>query len=126
MTKQKNNTNQSLKSMYELQAQLCGALANPVRLHILDLLSDQEMTYTDMLNILKIPKANLVQHLSVLKDAGIIQARKEGPYQLHSLAIPKIKDACGMVRSLLLDKIANEEKQNNELIKHLKQKARVK
>jgi len=56
----------------------------------------------------------------VLKDAGIIQSRKEGLYQYMSLSIPKIKDACSLVRSVLLDKIANEEKKNLEIIRELK------
>lgn len=120
MKKAKKNDNSGLKSMYEMQAQLCGALASPVRLHILDLLSEGEKTYTELLEELEIPKANLVQHLSVLKDAGIIQARKEGLFQYHSLAIPKIKDACGLVRALLVEKISQEEKKNIQLIKQLK------
>jgi len=108
------------KNIYELQAEICSALANPVRLHILDLLANSEKTSTDLLNILEIPKANLSQHITVLKDAGIIQSRKDGVFQYLSLSIPKIKDACSLVRSVLLEKMALEEKKNSELIKELK------
>ena len=108
------------KNIYELQAEICSALANPVRLHILDLLSAGEKTSTDLLEILEIPKANLSQHITVLKDAGIIQSRKDGVFQYLSLSIPKIKDACSLVRSVLLEKMAHEEKKNSELIKELK------
>jgi ArsR family transcriptional regulator len=110
------------KTIYELQADICSALAHPVRLHILDLLSDDEKTVGDLLEILKIPKANLSQHIAVLKDAGILKARKEGLYSYLSLSIPKIKEACSLVRSVLIDKISNEEKQNSNLIKELKGK----
>jgi len=108
------------KSLYEMQAEICSALANPVRIQILDLLSDKEKTATELLEILQIPKANLSQHLAVLKDAGIILSRKEGLYQYLSLAIPKIKEACSLVRTILVEKISQEEKKNSALIKELK------
>lgn len=110
------------KTIYDLQAEICSALANPVRLQILDLLSDQEMTATDLLEVLKIPKANLSQHLSVLKDAGILNSRKDGLYQYLTVAIPTIKEACSLVKNVLAEKMAREEKKNAELIRELKSK----
>jgi ArsR family transcriptional regulator, virulence genes transcriptional regulator len=107
-------------TIYEMQAQLCGALANPVRLQILELISSGEMTSSDLLEALKIPKTNMSQHLSVLKDAGIIRTRKEGLYQYMSLALPKIKDACAIVKSVLLEKIEQDEKRHSDLRKELK------
>lgn len=109
-----------MSTLYEMQAEICSALASPVRLHILDLLANQEMTVGELLEVLKIPKANLSQHLSVLKDAGILSARKEGLYQYMSLSIPKIKEACSLVKSVLAEKIEMEEKKNSQLIKELK------
>lgn len=108
------------KTIYEMQAEICSALANPVRLQILDLLADGEKTSSQLLEDLKVPKANLSQHLTVLKDAGIVQSRKEGLFQYMSLAFPKIKEACSLVRSLLIEKIAIEDKKNSELIRELK------
>jgi len=108
------------RTVYELQAEICSALASPVRLQILDLLAEGEQTVGELLAVLQIPKANLSQHLAVLKDAGILSSRKVGLYQYMSLALPKIKEACSLVRSVLVEKIALEEKQNADLIKKLK------
>lgn len=110
---------ESLKVIYEMQANICHALSHPVRLYILDIISQKEFTSTELLEILKIPKANLSQHLSVLKDAGIIKSRKEGPCQYLSLALPKIKDACGLVRSILSEKLLEEDKRLCEVKKEL-------
>lgn len=120
MGKKKNTKVTNSHSMYQLQADICAALANPVRLHILDLLSNGEKTASELLEVLNVPKANLSQHLAVLKDAGIIQSRKEGLYQYMSLAIPKIKDACALVRGVLIERITHQEKANSDLIKELK------
>lgn len=88
-------------SLYQLQAELCAALAHPIRLKILDLISHQELSNSDLLERLQIPKPNLTQHLNVLKDAGLINARKMGLYQFCSLGMPQIKSACQMIRQIL-------------------------
>lgn len=107
-------------SIYELQAEICSALASPVRLQILDLLVEKEMTSSELLEVLEIPKANLSQHLAVLKDAGILESRKSGTFQYWSLAIPKIKDACSLVRTVLMEKITQDEHKKANLMKELK------
>lgn len=106
-------------TIYKLQAEICGALAHPVRLQILELLSEGEKTSTELLAELAIPKANLSQHLSVLRDAGIIHTRRKGLFQFAGLALPKIKDACAIVTKVLMEKIDKEEKSRAELRKEL-------
>jgi len=107
-------------ALFEMQAEICAALANPVRLKILDLLAEGEMTGSELLEVLKIPKANLSQHLTVLKDAGILSTRKEGLYQYVKLALPKIKDACAIVRRVLVERVEQEEKRHASLRRELK------
>ena len=106
--------------LYEMQADICHALSHPVRLYILDLLaSSEEMSSTQLLEVLGIPKANLSQHLSVLKDAGILKQHKVGSFQMLTLALPKIKDACHLVRGILSDRLKEEQKSMSELKKKL-------
>lgn len=120
MARSKLQKQKHAKTVYDLQAEICGALASPIRLRILDVLASGEVAVSDLIPILEIPKANLSQHLNVLKEVGIIQTRKEGLFQYVSLMTPKIKDACSIVRSLLMEKIQNEEEKNSQLIKALK------
>lgn len=120
MSKKKEKKVSQAKTIYDLQAEICSALASPVRLQILDLISEGEKTATELLEVLEIPKANLSQHLAVLRDVGIIQSRKDGLFQYMSLSLPKIKEACALVRTLLMEKIAMEEKRNAEMIKELR------
>ena len=115
MAKKTNNN----MALYEMQANICHALSHPIRLYILDILSSEEMSSSQLLEILEIPKANLSQHLSVLKEAGILKTRKEGGFQVISLAIPKIKDACQLVRGILMDRLNEEQKIMGLLKKNL-------
>ena len=56
------------------------ALAHPVRIYILELLSKQSCCYSgDLSEELPIAKSTLSQHLKELKDAGLIQGEIELP-----------------------------------------------
>ena len=87
--------------IYERQAQICKAFANPVRLIILDLVSKGEVKSADLQETLGITKANLSQHLTVLRTAGIIIMRREGKQVFCSLAMPEVKQACETVQKVL-------------------------
>jgi DNA-binding transcriptional ArsR family regulator len=106
--------------LYEMQAEICRALSHPVRLQILDLIAEKEMTSSDLLEILEIPKANLSQHLTVLKDAGILKMRREGQFQYLFLGLPRIKEACGIVRGCLSDRLQEQSEMVHKLQKNLK------
>ena len=87
--------------VYERQAQICKAFANPVRLVILDLISQGELQCSELQEALGITKANLSQHLTVLKTAGIVAVRRQGKQVFCSLAIPEVKQACEIVHKVL-------------------------
>lgn len=87
--------------VYELQASICKAFANPIRLHILDLCSQRERSVSEIQATLGITAANVSQHLAILKGAGVISTRREGKQIFCSLAIPQVKQACGMIRDVL-------------------------
>lgn len=64
----------------ELIAMYANALANPVRVAILELLSSQSCCYHgDLSEELPVAKSTLSQHLKVLKDAGLIQGEINPP-----------------------------------------------
>ena len=88
--------------IYERQAQICKAFANPVRLVILDLVSRGEVKSADLQEALGITKPNLSQHLTVLRTAGVIVLRREGKQVFCSLAMPEVKQACEIVHKVLM------------------------
>ncbi len=56
------------------------AMGHPVRMYVLDLLSNQSCCYSgDLTEELPIVKSTLSQHLKELKDAGLIQGETELP-----------------------------------------------
>jgi ArsR family transcriptional regulator len=61
-------------------ARYAKAMGHPIRMYVLELLSNQSCCYSgDLTEILPIAKSTLSQHLKELKDAGLIQGEIEAP-----------------------------------------------
>ncbi len=61
-------------------ARYAKAMAHPIRMYVLELLSNQSCCYSgDLSEELPIVKSTLSQHLKELKDAGLIQGEIETP-----------------------------------------------
>ena len=93
--KQNSTTNAYVKN-----AKIYRLFANSKRLQILDLLKDGEMPVEKILKITKLAKANLSQHLTLLRLNGLIKKRKEGLYMFYTLVDPRIVDPCKVFQAL--------------------------
>ncbi len=98
------------KSIYELQAEICKTLASPVRIEILATLKGGEKSVTELIEILGISKANVSQHLAVMRIKGILNSRREGVNIYYSVANPKVIQACGLMREVLSELLTESGK----------------
>ena len=89
--------------LYELHASICQTLAHPRRLEVIDRLRSGEMSVTDLAQALQISQPNVSQHLSLMKQKGIVTARREGLNVYYRLASLKIVKACELMREVLVD-----------------------
>ena len=94
----------------ERQVLICKAFANSTRLRMLDLLGRHDWSAADLQKTLGVSKANLSQHVAVLKSAGVIVRRREGKEVFFSLAIPEVKRACQLIQHVLRVQIRNGQK----------------
>ncbi|OPL18209.1 MAG: hypothetical protein AVO35_06810 [Candidatus Aegiribacteria sp. MLS_C] len=76
-------------------AEFLKAMANPVRLRILEELLRNPRCVTAIHEILGAKQPNISQHLSVLKNSGLILAERDGPYRCYYLRWP------GLVKAVL-------------------------
>mgnify|MGYP005845130497 CR=1 FL=1 len=72
-------------TFYKQQAQLFSALAHPVRLSILDILTEGEACVCHLAALLQLRQAYISQQLAILKEASLISDRKDGLYVYYSL-----------------------------------------
>ncbi len=87
--------------IYEKQVSICKAFANPLRLRILDMIAQRPYAASELQEQLSISKANLSQHMTILRAAGVIVTHREGKQVYCSLAIPEVKQACQLIRNVL-------------------------
>ncbi len=99
----------SNKRIFELQAEVCKIFTNAKRLEIIHALKEGEKTVTELVEILGIPKANVSQHLSILKNRGILKSRREGVNIYYSISNPKVIQACNLMREVLSEQLKDQE-----------------
>jgi DNA-binding transcriptional ArsR family regulator len=87
--------------IYDKQVSICKAFANPIRLRILDMIAQRPYAASQLQEQLSISKANLSQHMSILRSAGVITTHREGKQVYCALAIPEVKQACQLIRNVL-------------------------
>lgn len=80
---------------FEENALLFKALAHPTRLQIITLIREQHPCVKNMEGILGISQPNLSQHLSLLRNIGVVEAKREGNqvwYQIKNKQVLKLLD----------------------------------
>lgn len=97
-------------SIYAGIAQMTRALANPHRLEIIDLLAQGEKTVETIAGEVGASVANASQHLQVLKQARLVNIRKQGHYVYYALSDPAIFLAWQSLRSLSIRQLPDVEK----------------
>ncbi len=105
-----------VNKLYELHAEMCKVFTSPKRLEILNLLRDNELSVNKVAKKANIRQANISQHLSILREKGIVKTRRAGKTIYYSLSNPKIIKAFDIVREMLLERLA----ENDKLIKGIR------
>ena len=89
-----------MEDIFDKKSDILRALAQPTRLKIVELLRDGERCVCEMIPLLKEEQSNLSKHLSLLRQAGIVDLRKEGVstyYRIRHKEVLKIIDLAGEI-----------------------------
>ena len=88
------------RDLVETTARMLKCLGHPLRLRILDLLEQQgECTVTEVQEGLELEQAVCSQHLSLMRDKGILSRRKEGVHVYYRLGDPRAMKVLGCLRN---------------------------
>ncbi len=98
------------KSLYEMHADVCKALAHAIRIEIIDILKGKELSFGEIVDKTGVLKSNLSQHISVMVQKGILDQRKEGLHVYYKLSTPRVYEAFYMMREVLKERILKQEK----------------
>jgi ArsR family transcriptional regulator, arsenate/arsenite/antimonite-responsive transcriptional repressor len=72
----------------DVSIELFKAFADPVRLRLLNLLSDGEVCVCHLHGALDLPQSTVSRHLAYLRKRGLVVGRKEGLWVHYRLAKP--------------------------------------
>lgn len=90
----------------ELHAELCKVFTHATRIRILELLRDGEETVGTLADSLDVAQPHVSQHLMVMRHAGVLENRRDGPHVYYRLADPRILKAFDTIREVLTDRLA--------------------
>jgi len=83
---------EQILAKFEARSQIMKALAHPARLLIVDELSKNERCVNDLTSMIGADMSTVSRHLTVLKNAGIIQDKRQGAQVYYSLSVPCVMD----------------------------------
>jgi len=88
-------------NLQALKAQFFKALANPVRIRLLERLVQGETRVQDLQKALGLDQPIVSQQLARLRASGIVVTRKEGTTIYYAVADPMLKELLAVARSIL-------------------------
>lgn len=95
--------------LYQAKAELFRMLGHPVRIRVLELLSDGPVPVRELLAETGVEASNLSQQLAVLRRAGIVSASRDGPTVVYALAGPDVSDLLRAARRILTELLTGQE-----------------
>ncbi len=104
-----------MENVYELQADICKIFSHAKRLEIINTLKNGELSAGELIDKTRLSKANLSQHMNVLRSKGVVIARREGVNIYYRIANLKIVQACHLMREVLLEQFQEKGKMVSSL-----------
>ncbi len=95
------------EDLAELIARRFRALGDPLRVRMLDLLRNQELSVTVLAEQLGAGQQNVSKHLAVLVDTGMLARRKDGTHVYYRIADEGVFALCEQVCGSLQAQLAS-------------------
>src|SRR5262252_2380858 len=86
--------------LYGLFARIGKALSSPHRLEMLELLAQGDRTVDSLASEMGLSVANASQHLQALRQAALVDGRKEGLFVHYRLAAPGVFELSRAIRAV--------------------------
>lgn len=96
------------KAMYEAKANVLKALGHPTRLWMAEQLQDGEKCVCELAEKIEADFSTISKHLSVLKQAGVVEDRKKGKKVYYKLRVPCVLQYLPCVEEVVASRI-NEQ-----------------
>ena len=93
--------------VYVAKAQLFRVLGHPVRIRILELLSEGERTVGDLQVALELDSSGTSQHLSALRQQGVLESRRAGTSVYYRIRDPRVSQLLAVAKEILTSALSD-------------------
>ena len=83
------------------------ALAHPARIQVLELLASGERSVSEIQPFVGLEPSHLSQQLGVLRRAGVVSTRKDGPLVIYSIRDPQLVELLAVAKQMLIRSLAD-------------------
>lgn len=94
--------------LHQLKAEFFKTLGHPMRIRVLELLSERDHSVAEMLAATGVEASNLSQQLAVLRRSGLVSARREASTVSYSLTSPQVAELLGVARRILTSMLSDQ------------------
>jgi ArsR family transcriptional regulator len=96
----------------ETAARALKAIAHPLRLRILCMLSGDEVCVQDIVDTVGTSQSNISQHLAILRDKGVLSTRKDANRVYYRVNDPRTLQLIGLMREVFCSDDALRQRQH--------------
>lgn len=94
------------KKLYEMRAQILKALAHPSRLMMIDAMNERgEICVCELVELVGSDQSTVSKHLAILKQAGLVEDRKDGQKSFYRLARPCVLNFFSCVEQVMKENL---------------------
>ena len=87
--------------LYQAKAEFFRTLGHPVRIRILELLSEREHAVHELLDEIAVEPSSLSQQLAVLRRTSLVVSRREAGEVVYSVSSAEVSDLLLVARRIL-------------------------
>ena len=97
------------------QSEIFKALSEPNRIRIIKMLQKKPLCVCEILPQLESEQSNTSQHLTVLKNQGIVESKKDGSMVIYKIKSPEVYEMVDIAQEIILRQI--EETRSSLMVK---------
>jgi len=104
-TKQKTNQPQLIErdEHIELAAKALKSMSHPLRLKILCVLGEQEVSVQDIVELVGTSQSNISQHLAILRAKGVLRTRRDANRVYYRIGDSRTLKLISLMRDVFCD-----------------------
>ncbi len=100
--------NSVMQNEKSIKTKFFKALADPIRLEIIDFLANGEKCVCEIVEQLTIIQPLVSRHLRILRESGIVTDRRDGTKKMYKLSNKKIKELIDLLDHNLLEELSQK------------------